>query len=153
MHLSSVNQANWELRNLILGHFWVTSSSASHFDPSPPCLPQQAAPITSKMAAHGHRPFLPAHIPSPASFYLLSDQIQTPLFPEFGSKAHRSHFLQVPARFNLLDGRFRMVEWRVAAMLGTGLSGRGDASRATEAHHRATTPPVDGAAQLLFYKP
>ena len=53
-----------QLGSQILGHFWVTSSPA-HFHPSLPCLPQQAAPITSKMAAHGHRPFLPAHIPSP----------------------------------------------------------------------------------------
>ena len=55
--------AFWVTFGSLLGHFWVTSSPA-HFDPSLPCLPQQAAPITSKMAAHGHRPFLPAHIPS-----------------------------------------------------------------------------------------
>ena len=47
-------------------------------------------------------------------------------------------------RFQFVGWPIRMVEWRVAAMLGTGLSGRGDASRATEAHHSATTPPVEG---------
>ena len=47
-------------------------------------------------------------------------------------------------RFQFVGCLIWMVEWRVAAMLGTGHSGRGDATRATEAHLSATTPPVEG---------
>merc|ERR1719285_883722 len=73
--------------------FWVTSSAA-HFDPSFPCLPQQAAPITSKMAAHGHRPFLPAHIPSNLLCPSSPPDPDGNSFTQFCPGPHWPHFLQ-----------------------------------------------------------
>ena len=101
-----------------LGHF----SSLAHFEPSLPCLPRQAAPITSKMAAHGHRPFLPAHIPSPllcASSLPDSDGAPSPnSYP-----APTYHTFTGSSRFLLVGCAIPMLLQRSAAMLGTGCSG------------------------------
>ena len=135
------------LRNQIFGSLLgsLLGSLSGHFLPhSFPCLPQQAPPITSKMAPMVIALFyLAAQIPSGLLCASPQSDWATTLSPKDDTAPTFSRLHQVPIRSST---NLKMVQQRGAQVWARERSGCGDATRATEAHHHtsSTTPPVEG---------
>ena len=143
------------LRNQIFGSLLgsLLGSLSGHFLPhSFPCLPQQAPPITSKMAPMVIALFyLAAQIPSGLLCASPQPDWATTLSPKDDQNPLAPLFPGSP-KFQSTLQPISKVQERGAQVWARSRSGCGDAARATEAHHHhtsSTTPPVEGPRNPL----